>query len=240
MQDLIDGSDSRIDPTPQTNAQSGDLLILRNAGNIIPPHGVGTGGEAATTELAVTALDVKEVIICGPSHCGAMQGVLHLESVAFLRGVSSWISHAEITRRIIQDNYRHLGTSCQARNGFWREAKAVRGSVTREVIPSILFCGVITSVVCGVAWSMQRMFQVAFIRDISPVAFAGAVLGILFVIRLNAVMSGGGKLAVTGLASSINQAISSSVQWATGHMIQNGETTWFGGLRRFHMCPATA
>ena len=35
-------SDFRIDPTLLTKAQPGDLLILRNAGNIIPPHGAMT------------------------------------------------------------------------------------------------------------------------------------------------------------------------------------------------------
>ena len=105
---FITCSDSRIDPTLVTNAQPGDLFILRNAGNIIPPHGAGIGGEAATIEFAVTALGVKDIIICGHSHCGAMRGLLHPESVVSLPDVSSWLSHAEMTRRIIQDNYSHL------------------------------------------------------------------------------------------------------------------------------------
>lgn len=99
-------SDSRIDPTLLTNAQPGVLFILRNAGNIVPSH--GAGGEAATIEFAVSILGVNDIIICGHSHCGAMQGLLQPESVASLPDMSSWLSHAEMTRRIIQDNYRHL------------------------------------------------------------------------------------------------------------------------------------
>ena len=105
---FITCSDSRIDPTLLTRAQPGDLFILRNAGNIIPPHGAGNGGEAATIEFAVSALGVKDIIICGHSHCGAMQGLLQPETVASLPAVSSWLSHAETTRRIIRDNYGHL------------------------------------------------------------------------------------------------------------------------------------
>lgn len=105
---FITCSDSRIDPTLLTNAQPGDLFILRNAGNIIPPHGAGIGGEAATIEFAVSVLGVKDIIICGHSHCGAMRGLLYPESVASLPDVSSWLSHAEMTRRIISDNYGHL------------------------------------------------------------------------------------------------------------------------------------
>ena len=105
---FITCSDSRIDPTLLTQAQPGDLFILRNAGNIVPPHGAGNGGEAATIEFAVAALGVRDIIICGHSHCGAMKGLLHPEQVASLPAVSSWLSHAEMTRRIITDNYGDL------------------------------------------------------------------------------------------------------------------------------------
>ena len=81
---FITCSDSRIDPSLLTKSQPGDLFIIRNAGNIIPSHGAGNGGEAATVEFAVSALGVKDIIICGHSHCGAMQGLLHPEQVTAL------------------------------------------------------------------------------------------------------------------------------------------------------------
>ena len=105
---FITCSDSRIDPSLLTNARPGDLFILRNAGNIIPPHGAANGGEAATIEFAVAALGVKDIIVCGHSHCGAMRGLLQPEQVATLPTVASWLSHAETTRRIIRENYAHL------------------------------------------------------------------------------------------------------------------------------------
>lgn len=105
---FITCSDSRIDPTLLTKAQPGDLFILRNAGNIVPAHGAGQGGEAATIEFAVAALGVKDVIICGHTHCGAMQGLLSPDKVASLPAVAAWLTHAETTRRIMLDNYGHL------------------------------------------------------------------------------------------------------------------------------------
>ena len=105
---FITCSDSRIDPHLLTRSKPGDLFILRNAGNIVPPHGVANGGEAATIELAVAALGVKDIIICGHSHCGAMKGLLQPEQVADLPAVSAWLSHADATRRIVRDNYGHL------------------------------------------------------------------------------------------------------------------------------------
>lgn len=105
---FITCSDSRIDPNMLTRSKPGDLFIIRNAGNIIPPHGAGNGGEAATVEFAVAALGVKDIIICGHSHCGAIKGLLQPEQVASLPAVSSWLSHAETTRRIVRENYGHL------------------------------------------------------------------------------------------------------------------------------------
>ncbi len=105
---FITCSDSRIDPSLLTRASPGELFILRNAGNIVPPHGAANGGEAATIEFAVAALGVKDIIICGHSHCGAMKGLLQPEMVASLPAVASWLSHAETTRRIVLDNYGDL------------------------------------------------------------------------------------------------------------------------------------
>ncbi len=76
--------------------------------------------------------------------------------------------------------------SYQTRKGFWREATAIHGSITVHVLPSIIFFGLLASIVCGVAWLLQQLFDVSFTLEISPFGFAGAVLGILLVIRLNA------------------------------------------------------
>ncbi len=105
---FITCSDSRINPNLITQTQPGDLFILRNAGNIVPPHGAANGGEGATIEYAVAALKVRDIIVCGHSHCGAMNGLLNLDSLDSLPSVRQWLSHAEATRRIVKQNYQHL------------------------------------------------------------------------------------------------------------------------------------
>ena len=105
---FITCSDSRIDPNLLTRSRPGDLFILRNAGNIVPPHGVLGGGEAATIEFAVAGLGVRDIILCGHSHCGAMKAVLEPERVESLPAVARWLVHAESTRRIVRENYLHL------------------------------------------------------------------------------------------------------------------------------------
>ena len=105
---FITCSDSRIDPNLLTRSKPGELFILRNAGNIVPPHGGTPGGEAATIEFAVAGLGVKDIIVCGHTHCGAMRGLLDPPSVAALPALAGWLNHAETTRRIVRDNYGHL------------------------------------------------------------------------------------------------------------------------------------
>src|SRR5262245_59398526 len=60
---FITCADSRIDPNLVTQTEPGDLFILRNAGNIIPPYGAASGGEGATIEYAIDVLKLKHIII---------------------------------------------------------------------------------------------------------------------------------------------------------------------------------
>lgn len=106
---FITCSDSRIVPNMITQTDPGDLFLIRNAGNIVPPFGAANlGGEAATIEYAIEALNVKDVIICGHSRCGAMAGLLDPASLTTLPTVADWLKNAEATRRIIRDKYQHL------------------------------------------------------------------------------------------------------------------------------------
>jgi carbonic anhydrase len=111
---FITCSDSRINPNLLTQTDPGELFIMRNAGNIVPPYGAVKGGEAATIEYAVSVLKIKDIIICGHSHCGAMGGMLEPTLIENLPAVKEWIGHAEATARIIKENYSHI-TDEQAR-----------------------------------------------------------------------------------------------------------------------------
>ncbi|MGF1481493.1 MAG: carbonic anhydrase [Cyanophyceae cyanobacterium] len=106
---FITCSDSRVDPNLITNAQVGELFVIRNAGNIIPPFGAANGGEGAAVEYAVQALGIEQIIVCGHSHCGAMKGMLKLEQLEEeMPLVYDWLKQAEATRRLLKENYAHL------------------------------------------------------------------------------------------------------------------------------------
>lgn len=106
---FITCSDSRIVPSLLTQTDLGELFVIRNAGNIIPPYGATNGGEGAAVEYAIHALGIEEVIVCGHSHCGAMKGLLKLQKLEEeMPLVYEWLKHTEATRRMLKENYSDL------------------------------------------------------------------------------------------------------------------------------------
>src|SRR4051812_16268026 len=103
---FITCADSRVVPDLILQSAPGDLFVCRNAGNIIPPHGEMTGGVSATIEYAVDVLQVRAIIVCGHSDCGAMKALLNPEQVSHLPAVSAWLRQAESARRIVAEHYQ--------------------------------------------------------------------------------------------------------------------------------------
>lgn len=74
---FIGCSDSRLVPYMLTGAGPGELFIVRNVGALVPPHDGAHGwhGTAAAIEFAVLNLGVRDIVVCGHSHCGAMRAL---------------------------------------------------------------------------------------------------------------------------------------------------------------------
>jgi carbonic anhydrase len=104
---FITCADSRIHPNLITQTEPGDLFLIRNAGNIVPPYSSASGGEAATIEYSVEVLGIPDIVICGHSQCGAIQALLSGKT-DHLPAVKTWCQHAESARRIVQHKYRDL------------------------------------------------------------------------------------------------------------------------------------
>jgi carbonic anhydrase len=91
---FITCADSRIDPVAITSAAPGDVFVTRNVGNMVPPYGEMLGGVSAVIEFAVSGLEVRHVVVCGHTQCGAMSALLAPESVAGMPTVRSWLTNA--------------------------------------------------------------------------------------------------------------------------------------------------
>lgn len=92
---FIGCSDSRIVPYLLTDCGPGELFLVRNVGNLVPPWDTAgdAHGTAASIEFAVLNLHVRHLIVCGHSHCGAIAALYGEppEEAVHLRG---WLEHA--------------------------------------------------------------------------------------------------------------------------------------------------
>jgi len=102
---FITCSDSRIETAMITQTDPGELFICRNAGNIVPPHTMHTGGMTASIEFAVAALKVPHIVICGHTECGAMKGAMNPEGLDGLPHVKEWLGYSAAAVATV----RHLG-----------------------------------------------------------------------------------------------------------------------------------
>lgn len=89
---FIGCSDSRVVPYLMLDSGPGDLFVVRNVGNFVPPFDASLGyhGTAAAVEFAVLNLGISEIIVCGHSHCGAVRA-LYTEPPAGARHMAKWL-----------------------------------------------------------------------------------------------------------------------------------------------------
>jgi len=105
---FITCSDSRIQPDVITGSQPGEIFVSRNLGNVVPRYGSGQDEVVGVAEYATVALGVRDIVVCGHSHCGAMKAMLEPEHLAELPTVASWLTHAEETKARVLQKYGHL------------------------------------------------------------------------------------------------------------------------------------
>lgn len=94
---VIGCSDSRVDPAILTNANPGEIFVVRNVANLVPPCETGGGyhGISSAIEFAVTGLKVRNIVILGHSFCGGIRALMvdgNNDSSSF---ISSWMKIAE-------------------------------------------------------------------------------------------------------------------------------------------------
>lgn len=103
--------DSRVVPDLITGSKPGDLFILRNVGNFVPPFKGDNDfhGTAAAIEYAVSILNIKHIIVCGHTYCGACEALFKEmkdddESVH----IKKWLELGKKSKDFVIKNFAHL------------------------------------------------------------------------------------------------------------------------------------
>lgn len=76
---VIGCCDSRVHPPALMDTAPGEMFVLRNVANIVPPHGMDSqhASVAAALEFAVFQLKVKRIIVLGHKHCGGIRALVN-------------------------------------------------------------------------------------------------------------------------------------------------------------------
>lgn len=90
-------SDSRVDPAIVLDVDPGDLFVVRNVANLVPPYDTDGGrhGVSAALEFGVRALGVKNILVMGHAKCGGIRALLEGTQGEF---IPQWMSIAGAAR----------------------------------------------------------------------------------------------------------------------------------------------
>jgi len=109
---FIGCSDSRIVPNLITKALPGELFIVRNIANAVPPCNLNDGiykCTASALEYAVKFLNVENIVVCGHSNCGGLKALFYPpEKLEKLPIVKSWLSIIEDLKNVVDSNDEQL------------------------------------------------------------------------------------------------------------------------------------
>jgi carbonic anhydrase len=91
---FIGCSDSRVVPELLTGARPGQVFVVRNVANIIPPFGIGHWSVGAAIEYAVNHLKVAHLVICGHTECGGIKALDSRMDALAEPSLTSWVELA--------------------------------------------------------------------------------------------------------------------------------------------------
>ena len=92
---IIACSDSRVDPTRLFDFEPGQVFVMRNVANLVPPYETTAGfhGASAAIEFAVTQLEVEDLVVLGHAQCGGINASLTGKFGGAKLGEGGFIDH---------------------------------------------------------------------------------------------------------------------------------------------------
>ncbi|HKD59445.1 MAG TPA: carbonic anhydrase [Terracidiphilus sp.] len=133
---IIACADSRVDVEAITSSGPGAIFVTRNVGNMVPPYSGTPGGVTAVIEYAVAALNVKHLVVCGHSDCGAMKALLNPPSTDDLPTVRYWLHHGQAAL-MVAESMMHKDDSETERLNRLTEENVLMQLVHLETHPSV-------------------------------------------------------------------------------------------------------
>jgi carbonic anhydrase len=115
---LIGCSDSRVDPSMMVRSEPGDLFIVRNVANLVPPceHDHSYHGVSAALEYAVCHLEVEHIIVLGHSKCGGIRSLMEgIPTDSHNEYISKWVSIAERAKQQVLSTFQQASPDQQAK-----------------------------------------------------------------------------------------------------------------------------
>lgn len=110
---FITCADSRLVAELITQSKPGDLFVIKNIGNIVPPPDPegGCNSTGAGIEFAVDVLGVSDIVVCGHTQCGAVSALMQADGgPPELKHLRGWVSLMRPVRDTIERKYNHLVT----------------------------------------------------------------------------------------------------------------------------------
>lgn len=116
---IIGCSDSRVDPAIITSADPGELFVVRNVANLVPPYEQGGGlhGVSAAIEFAVINLKVDNIIVLGHRQCGGIRSLMLNQGIEPGGFVERWVQMARPARDRVLKKYPNEDEESLCRHG---------------------------------------------------------------------------------------------------------------------------
>lgn len=97
---VISCADSRVDPGMIFDAGPGELFVVRNVANLVPPHAPDSAyhGTSAALEFAALVLKVREILVMGHALCGGVRALLEGSRAEATDFIAPWIGLAARAR----------------------------------------------------------------------------------------------------------------------------------------------
>lgn len=115
---IIGCSDSRVDPAILSSASPGEIFVIRNVANLVPPFESSEGfhGVSSAIEFAVVNLKVENIVVLGHRQCGGIQALMTDSHQGTSSFIGPWVKIAEEAKKKVLSKFSNLDLDTQCRH----------------------------------------------------------------------------------------------------------------------------